>query len=77
QEGTALVSGYSQAMMKMFLDEGVFGDIEEEETVEDAAADDDGDVVEVRKTKKQKMDPLMMLRKAIGRPAYDMLRVFD
>lgn len=72
-EGTSLVSGYSQALMKVFLENGGFEDVEEEEVVgTDMAADEAG--VEVRKKKK---DPLAMVKKAIGHKAYDMLEVVD
>ena len=59
--------------MKMFMDEAVFGDEEDEVVQEDDA---DTDTVEVRKEKK-KMDPLAMMWRAISHPAYQMLTVYD
>jgi hypothetical protein len=67
---TALVSGYSQGMLRAFLEEGVFGD---EDTVE--MEDEDG-VVQVSKVK-AKVDPLSVVRKAVGGKAYGMLEVVD
>lgn len=79
EEGTSLVSGYSQGMLKVFLDNGAFEEEEEddeddeEELVEVA---DDGEEV-VKKKEKKKMDPLGTAKKAVGHKAYEMLRVLD
>lgn len=74
-QGTALVSGYSQGMLKVFLDRGSFEDEDaEEEIVEEVG--DHGEVV-VEKRKRQKMDPMSVVKRAIGHPAYKMLRVVD
>ncbi|MCJ1247575.1 hypothetical protein MMC30_004789 [Trapelia coarctata] len=88
-ENTMLVSGYSQGMMKMFLENGQFdGEVEEEDIVDEEMKDGSEDMalssgeepeetfVEV-KTKKRKVDPMAGLRKAIGHKAYDMLKVVD
>jgi hypothetical protein len=85
EPGTALVSGYSQGQMKMFLDNGQFEDPEKEEEVEEEeieekkdsvdGAEEDG-IVEVKK-KKAKMTPLDFVRKAISHKAYEMLKVVD
>jgi hypothetical protein len=73
EEGTALVSGYSQGMLKMFLDKGVFEDVDEDdEFVEDENNEDGFNMVE-----KVKMDPLRTLKKAVSHRAYQMLKVFD
>lgn len=78
EPGTALVSGYSQGQLKMFLDGGKFEDIEVEETVENADVEDgEEDFVDVRVTKKQKIDPLAVVKRAISHPAYAMLKVVD
>ncbi|RYO84869.1 hypothetical protein DL766_001683 [Monosporascus sp. MC13-8B] len=61
-EGTAIVSGYSKGMMKVFLDNGSFEDAE----------DEDGAPV-----KKQKIDPLSTVKRAVGHKAYNMLKVVD
>lgn len=77
EPGTALVSGYSQGQLKMFLDGGNFEDLEVEETVEDAEGDEDDDLVDVRVSKKQKIDPFAVVKRAISHPAYAMLKVVD
>ncbi|KAK5129900.1 hypothetical protein LTR08_002736 [Meristemomyces frigidus] len=74
EQGTALVSGYSQGQLKMFLDNGQFEDAEDEVVAEDAEGS--GDEVVVGR-KKAKMDPLAMVRKAISHEAYRMLVVVD
>lgn len=78
EQGTALVSGYSQGMLKVFLDSGSFEDKEDEEDEEEIVekAGEDGEVV-VEKRKRQKLDPIGVVKKAIGHPAYNMLRVVD
>jgi hypothetical protein len=69
---TALVSGYSQGMLRAFLEEGVFeGD---EESVE-MEVEEDG-IVKVKKGA-AKIDPLSVVRKAVGGKAYAMLEVVD
>jgi hypothetical protein len=84
QPGTALVSGYSQAQVKVFLDGGKFDDLEIEEEVEGEEVKDEeaneyeeGGLVDVRVTKKQKVDPMVVVTKAISHPAYQMLKVVD
>ncbi|OCK81128.1 hypothetical protein K432DRAFT_381623 [Lepidopterella palustris CBS 459.81] len=82
ETGTALVSGYSQGQMKMFLENGQFGDgeDEDEEVVDEDMVNEGGDgdgMVEVRKAKKVKMDPLAIVKKAISHKAYSMLEVVD
>lgn len=72
--GTALVSGYSQGMIKMFLENGGFEEEEEEEEEDFAMVDEEGEVT--RKAKKVK-DPFSMVKKAIGHKAYDILKVVD
>ncbi|KAI3392303.1 hypothetical protein diail_5886 [Diaporthe ilicicola] len=76
EKGTALVSGYSQGMLKVFLANGSFEEAKdaEEEIVEKIG--DDGEVI-VEKTKPQKMDPMSVRKKAIGHPYYKTLRVVD
>ncbi|RMX88831.1 hypothetical protein D0869_01327 [Hortaea werneckii] len=72
EEGTALVSGYSQGQMKMFLDNGQFEDPEDDVT---ETENEDGEVVVVRV--KARQDPIATVRKAIGHAAYRMLKVVD
>lgn len=71
QRGVAMVSGYSQGLLKVFMDKGVFGD--EEEVVETV---DGKDGVQVVKRKKE-LDPESLMRRAIGHKAYEMLAVVD
>jgi hypothetical protein len=74
-QNTALVSGYSQGLLKVFLDGGSFAAAAEEKEEEGVVATDMEDgVVEV---KKAKSDPLALVRKAVGHPSYAMLRVVD
>lgn len=75
EKGAALVSGYSQGMLKVFLDSGSFDDEEVEEEIVEKIGED-GEVV-VEKQKRQKLDPISVVKKAIGHPAYKMLRVVD
>ncbi|TPX17770.1 uncharacterized protein E0L32_002871 [Thyridium curvatum] len=79
QPGTAMVSGYSQAMLKVFLDNGSFEDAEEDEdeavVVEEGEDGDEEAVVQVRK--KARLDPVSIMKKAIGHKAYAMLKVVD
>ncbi|CAG7563896.1 unnamed protein product [Fusarium equiseti] len=72
--GTSLVSGYSQGLLKVFLDGGGFEEEEEEEEVV-VEKDEEGNVTQ--KTKKVKMTPLKIVQKAISHPAYEMLKVVD
>ncbi|KAF2796064.1 hypothetical protein K505DRAFT_323585 [Melanomma pulvis-pyrius CBS 109.77] len=69
---TALVSGYSQGMLKVFLDGGGFEDTEEEEV--EVVENDDG-VAEL--VVKKKMDPLTIVNKAVSHDAYGMLKIVD
>ncbi|QSS62031.1 DUF2828 domain-containing protein [Histoplasma capsulatum] len=87
-EGTALVSGQSQALMKLFLEDGVFGE-EEDDDQEERGEEQGPDVVEgdgdgewgmIHKEKKRKrkgVDPMSILRKLVGNEAFEMLRVVD
>lgn len=71
---TALVSGYSQGMLKVFLDGGGFEEEGEEEVVEEVV-DDEGGMTEVKV--KKKIDPLTLVKKAVSHKAYGMLEVVD
>ncbi|KAH0491078.1 hypothetical protein TgHK011_002521 [Trichoderma gracile] len=78
EKGTALVSGYSQGMLKVFMDNGMFDEEEEEDG--DGGEVVEGDMVEVAapgEAKKGKTDPLAVLKKAVSHKAYDMLQVLD
>lgn len=74
--GTAIVSGYSQGMLKVFLDGGSFDDVEDEVVVDEEMKDENGEVVKVSKQKKP-VDPLSLVTKAISHDAYSMLKVMD
>lgn len=74
-KGTALVSGYSQGMLKVFLDSSAFADEDAEEEITQEVGDD-GEVV-VDKREKEKLTPLNVVRRAIGHPAFNMLQVVD
>lgn len=74
-KGTALVSGYSQGMLKVFLDSGSFEDEDAEEEIVEKVGD--GGEVVLEKQKRQKLDPISVVKRAIGHPAYKMLRVVD
>jgi hypothetical protein len=76
QKGVAMVSGYSQGLLKVFMDGGQFGDEDEEEEVVLVEAKDGIDIVSVEKKKKE-LDPVSLMRRAIGHRAYDMLMVVD
>ncbi|RYP46486.1 hypothetical protein DL768_007319 [Monosporascus sp. mg162] len=75
-EGTAIVGGYSQGMLKVFLDNGSFEDTEDEESEQVASTgentDEGGSPV-----KKRKIDPLSTVKRAVGHKAYVMLKVVD
>lgn len=77
-EGTAIVSGYSQGMLKVFLDNGSLEGADEEgdEDEDMEIINEDGEVVE-KARKKPKIDPLSTVKKAISHKAYDMLKVVD
>lgn len=72
--GTALVSGYSQGMLKVFLEGGGFDDEKDEDEVVVTKTEGGEITTEV---KKPKTDPLKTVKRAIGHKAYDMLEVLD
>ncbi|KAI0114455.1 hypothetical protein GGR51DRAFT_577465 [Nemania sp. FL0031] len=77
--GTAIVSGYSQALLKMFLDNGSFEDDDKDEE-ENVKTTEEGDAVIVDSespAKKRRLDPMNTLKKAISHKAYDPLVVVD
>ncbi|KAF7197324.1 hypothetical protein HII31_01375 [Pseudocercospora fuligena] len=76
EENTALVSGYSQGQLKMFLENGSFEDPEaEEEEIIETKDEKTGEVIVEKKGKRD--DPLANMYKAIGHKAYRMLKVVD
>jgi hypothetical protein len=72
----AMVSGYSQGMMKAFLDQGLFKE-EEAEVVGTVVEGEDGDELMEVAVKKPKLDPLATVRMALSSKAYAMLKVVD
>ena len=75
EDGTALVSGWSQALLKVFMDGGAFDEVEEEELVE-VTKDGEGEEGVSAKVKKE-MDPYAVLKKAIAHKSYGMLKVVN
>jgi hypothetical protein len=75
-EGTCLVSGYSQGMLKVFLENGACDtdDAEAEATVV-VTKEEDGQVTDA--VEKKAVNPVDIVRKAVGHKAYQMLRVMD
>ncbi|KAH7402861.1 hypothetical protein BKA66DRAFT_404664 [Pyrenochaeta sp. MPI-SDFR-AT-0127] len=77
---TALVSGYSQGMLRAFLESGAFESeeevVDEEVQVEGEAGQTGVTVVEVKKVKK-KIDPITVVKKAVDNKAYSMLEIVD
>ncbi|KAI9890599.1 MAG: hypothetical protein M1814_003797 [Vezdaea aestivalis] len=78
---TAIVSGYSQGMLKVFLEGGDF-DVadEEEEQVKEETADMNEDVEkdgEKKQNENKKEDPRAVMIKAIGHSSYEGLVIVD
>ncbi|KAF2632798.1 hypothetical protein BU25DRAFT_453980 [Macroventuria anomochaeta] len=71
-QNTALVSGYSQGMLKAFLETGALDDVEE--NVKQAVEGENG-MVEVKRV--EKIDPLTAVKKAVEHKAYSMLNIVD
>ncbi|KAI0554618.1 hypothetical protein F4679DRAFT_579645 [Xylaria curta] len=80
ETGTTMVSGYSQAMLKVFLDNGTFDDPDNEDEEENLKTTEEEDAVIVDSeapAKKRKIDPMSTVKKAIGHESYDPLVVVD
>ncbi|TRX97069.1 hypothetical protein FHL15_001863 [Xylaria flabelliformis] len=80
ETGTTIVSGYSQAMLKVFLDNGTFDDPENEDGEEKVKTTEEDDAVIVDSeapAKKRKIDPMSTVKKAISHESYDPLVVVD
>ncbi|KAH8692458.1 hypothetical protein GQ44DRAFT_765347 [Phaeosphaeriaceae sp. PMI808] len=76
---TALVLGYSQGMLRAFMESGALDEREEEdEDIVEISIEDEGEdgMTEVKKVKK-KMDAMTVVRKAVGHQSYSMLEVLD
>jgi hypothetical protein len=72
---TVLVSGYSQGMLRAFLESGALGE-GDEEVVEEEIVGEDG-LVEVKSKKKKKADSLSVVKKTLAAKAYEVLEVVD
>ncbi|KAI1751340.1 hypothetical protein F4782DRAFT_540999 [Xylaria castorea] len=80
ETGTTIIGGYSQAMLKVFLDNGTFDDPENEDEGGNLKTMEEGDAVVVDSeapAKKRKIDPMSTVKKAIGHNSYDPLVVMD
>ncbi|KAH6608481.1 hypothetical protein Trco_001827 [Trichoderma cornu-damae] len=77
EAGTSLVSGYSQGMLKVFMDSGSFGEADEDtnHTRDDGGEEKEGGGPAQRK--KEKTNPLALVQRAVSHKAYDMLEVLD
>ncbi|KAK2745198.1 hypothetical protein FQN55_006323 [Onygenales sp. PD_40] len=86
--GTAMVSGQSQGMMKVFLEGGGFEDADADNDEEDvememenkgdgAEGDGDGEEWGVVNKKEKTIDPMKIVWKAVGHEAFGMLKVLD
>ncbi|KAK4048660.1 hypothetical protein OIV83_004630 [Microbotryomycetes sp. JL201] len=71
-QGVALVSGYSAALIKVFL-EGHVGDAADEEWLEVAKDGTDSRVADT----KAKIDPVGVMKKALAHESFQGLKVFD
>ena len=71
RKGVALMSGFSPAMIKVFMGEDV------EETVDDdmVVVDEKGE--EIKQPKKPQMTPLSIMKRVLEKPSYDGLIVVD
>ncbi|KAK5653416.1 hypothetical protein OQA88_8901 [Cercophora sp. LCS_1] len=74
EPGVSLVSGYSQGMLKVFLENGGFTDVGMDEV---ELKDVEDDMVAVEASKKVRVDPLSTVKKAVSHKAYNMLKVVD
>lgn len=72
---TALVSGYSQGMLKAFLESGAFEDVEK--VVEEDIEGEGGEEYMTEVKKVNRMEPMDLVRKAVENEAYGMLEVVD
>ncbi len=74
RKGVALMSGFSPAMMKVFM-----GEDEEEEVLDDdtVMVDEQGEEIkpESARRKQQEMTPLSVMMRALGMASYDNLRI--
>jgi Domain of unknown function (DUF2828) len=68
EPGTAMISGYSQAQMKIFLDEGGF---------EDEPLDPNQEYKKGKESKAERMSSTIVVGKAISHKSFAMLKVYD
>ncbi|QIX00448.1 hypothetical protein AMS68_005965 [Peltaster fructicola] len=75
EPGTAMLSGYSQAMMRVFMEGGGFNELQPDLSEADTVVlDAEGNEV---KAAGEKMTPLGTVKRAVGHDAYKMLKVVD
>ena len=77
QPGTALVSGYSAAIVKVFLAGADFAEPEDEDAYEEIETVDKESGGVVSKKQKTEMTPVGVMRKAIGHVSFAGLKVYD
>ncbi|OAL52769.1 hypothetical protein IQ07DRAFT_585879 [Pyrenochaeta sp. DS3sAY3a] len=73
---TALVSGYSQGMLRVLMESGAL-DEEEELVEEEVEKGEGGEGWVVEKKEKKKLEPITVVKKAVAHKAFDMLEVVD
>jgi Domain of unknown function (DUF2828) len=73
RKGVALMSGFSPAMMKVFMGEDVLDDVLDDDTV---MVDEQGEEVKPV-ARKQEMTPLSIMKRALEMASYDKLIVMD
>ena len=81
RKGVALMSGFSPAMMKVFMGEGEEAEEDEDEVLDDdtVVVDEQGEEIkpEPAAPRKQEMTPLSVMMKALGMASYNNLLVLD
>ncbi|KAL5594665.1 hypothetical protein BROUX41_001581 [Berkeleyomyces rouxiae] len=77
EPGTAMLSGFSQAMLKVFLEGNSFGQAALGEELVKVEVNAEGDVVVQDGEATEEMTPTKLMEKAISHRAFDMLRVID
>ncbi|KAI0252129.1 hypothetical protein BJV78DRAFT_1125031 [Lactifluus subvellereus] len=73
RKGVALMSGFSPAMMKVFMGEDAEVEVLDDDTV---MVDEQGEEIKPV-PRKQEMTPLSIMKRALGRASYDNLVVLD
>jgi len=74
RKGVALMSGFSPAMMKVFMGEDAGKETLDDDTV---MVDEQGEEIKPPPMRKQEMTPLSIMVRALGMASYDHLVVLD